>query len=198
MDGCGRSAAGGQVARVTIEISGAVGSADPLALPEDTRRALETDGRTELLKMLGHDDPPRVIRCDSTGCTYPSSAAVDLGGAPGRGPRRCYAGTARRAIGSSCGVSWDSVGLPMRHTELVLKCGDVRLIRPLPCRPSVVDLQRAIGVHHRRWRPWHRLRAPGSRVVASENQYAPIRGLGCAARSVTGTHAHICGPRKTC
>jgi hypothetical protein len=64
---------GGQVARVTIEISGEVWSADPLALPEDTRRALETDGRTELLKVLGHDDPPRVIRCGSTGCTYPST-----------------------------------------------------------------------------------------------------------------------------
>ncbi|HEY2173483.1 MAG TPA: hypothetical protein VGH85_06675 [Mycobacteriales bacterium] len=65
---------GGQVACVTIEISGAVWSTDPLALPEDTRRALETDGRTELLKVLGHDDPPRVIRCGSTGCTYPSAA----------------------------------------------------------------------------------------------------------------------------
>jgi hypothetical protein len=41
---------GGQAVRVTIEISGAVWSTDPLALPEDTRRALETDGRTELLK----------------------------------------------------------------------------------------------------------------------------------------------------
>jgi hypothetical protein len=61
----------GQVARVTIEISDAVWSTDPLALPEDTRRALETDGRTELLKVLGYDDPPRVIRCGSTGCTYP-------------------------------------------------------------------------------------------------------------------------------
>jgi hypothetical protein len=65
---------GGQVARVTIEISGPVWATDPLALPEDTRRALETDGRTELLKVLGHDDPPRVIRCGSTGCTYPSAA----------------------------------------------------------------------------------------------------------------------------
>jgi hypothetical protein len=54
--------------------SGAVWSIDPLALPADTRRALETDGRRELLKVLGHDDPPRVIRCVSTGCTYPSAA----------------------------------------------------------------------------------------------------------------------------
>jgi len=65
---------GGQVARVTIEISAAVWSSDPLTLPDDTRRALETDGRTELLKVLGHDNPPRVIRCGSTGCTYSSAA----------------------------------------------------------------------------------------------------------------------------
>jgi hypothetical protein len=61
---------GDQVARVMIEISGSAWSANPLDLPEDTRRALETDGRTELLKVLGQEDPPRVIRCGSTGCRY--------------------------------------------------------------------------------------------------------------------------------
>jgi hypothetical protein len=58
-----------------IEISEASWSTDAVDLPEDTRRALETDGRTELLKVLGHDDPPRVIRCASTGCTYPRADA---------------------------------------------------------------------------------------------------------------------------
>jgi hypothetical protein len=61
---------GDQLARVMIEISGSAWSTDPLNLPEDTRRALETDGRTELLKVLDRGDPPRVIRCGSTGCTY--------------------------------------------------------------------------------------------------------------------------------
>jgi hypothetical protein len=61
---------GDQLARVMIEISGSAWSTDPLDLPEDTRRALETDGRTELLKVLDRDDPPRVIRCGSIGCTY--------------------------------------------------------------------------------------------------------------------------------
>jgi hypothetical protein len=61
-----------EVARVMIEISEASWSTDAVDLPEDTRRALETDGRTELLKVLAHDDPPRVIRCGSTGCTYRS------------------------------------------------------------------------------------------------------------------------------
>jgi hypothetical protein len=59
---------GSQVARVMIEISKTAWSTDPLHLHDDTRRALETDGRTELLKVLGHDDPPRIIRCGTTGC----------------------------------------------------------------------------------------------------------------------------------
>src|SRR5262249_15360621 len=58
---------GDQVAQVVIEISGTAWSSDPLRLPEDTLRALETDGRTELLKVLEQDDPPRVIQCGSTG-----------------------------------------------------------------------------------------------------------------------------------
>jgi hypothetical protein len=60
---------GDEVLRVLIEISGRAWSSDPLDLPEDTRQALETDGRTELLKVLGELDPPRVIRCGSAGCT---------------------------------------------------------------------------------------------------------------------------------
>jgi hypothetical protein len=63
-------ARGDQVAQVVIEISGTAWSSDPRGLPEDTRQALETDGRTELLKVLDQDDPPRVIRCGSTGCSY--------------------------------------------------------------------------------------------------------------------------------
>jgi hypothetical protein len=61
---------GTDVAQVVIEISGRAWSADPVSLPEDTRRALETDGRSELLKVLDHDEPPRVIRCGTSGCTY--------------------------------------------------------------------------------------------------------------------------------
>jgi hypothetical protein len=61
---------GDEVVRVAIEISGEAWTADPLGLPEDTRRALGTDGRSELLKVLDHEVPPRVIRCSSTACTY--------------------------------------------------------------------------------------------------------------------------------
>jgi hypothetical protein len=63
-------ARGGQVVQVMIEISATAWSSDPLQLPDDTRQALETDGRTELLKVLDQDDPPRIIRCGSAGCSY--------------------------------------------------------------------------------------------------------------------------------
>jgi hypothetical protein len=61
---------GDQIARVVIEISATAWSSDPRHLSEDTRRALATDGRTELLKVLDEEDPPTVIRCGATGCTY--------------------------------------------------------------------------------------------------------------------------------
>jgi len=64
---------GPEVAQVVIEISGKAWSTDPLSLPDDTRHALETDGRTELVKVLDHDEPPRVIRCGSSGCSYLSA-----------------------------------------------------------------------------------------------------------------------------
>jgi hypothetical protein len=63
-------ARGAQVAQVVIEISGTAWSSDPLRLPEDTRRALETDGRAELLKALDLEEPPGVIRCGSSGGSY--------------------------------------------------------------------------------------------------------------------------------
>jgi hypothetical protein len=68
---------GAQVAQVVIEISGTAWSSDPLGLPEDTRSALQTDGRTELLKVLDQDDPPRIIRCGSSGCSYLSADEVE-------------------------------------------------------------------------------------------------------------------------
>ena len=61
---------GERVAHVLFEISETAWSSDPLRLPGDTRRALETDGRTEVLKVLDQHDPPGVVRCGSTGCVY--------------------------------------------------------------------------------------------------------------------------------
>lgn len=71
---------GAEVAHVVIEITGRAWSSDPVNLPEDTRHARETDGRTELLKVLDRDEPPRVIRCGCSGCTdLPASEAGELG-----------------------------------------------------------------------------------------------------------------------
>jgi hypothetical protein len=55
-------------AQVLVEITEEAWSTEPLDLPEDTRQALETDGRTEVLKVLDRPSPPRVVRCDPTGC----------------------------------------------------------------------------------------------------------------------------------
>jgi hypothetical protein len=60
---------GAQVAQVVIEISETAWSSDPLLLPEDTRQALETDGRAALLQVLDQNHPPHVIQCGSEGCT---------------------------------------------------------------------------------------------------------------------------------
>jgi len=69
---------GHQIATVLIEISARAQSSDPLHLPDDTRRALETDGRTELLKILDWDEPPHVIRCGSTRCSIRRHSALQL------------------------------------------------------------------------------------------------------------------------
>jgi hypothetical protein len=61
---------GDQVAQVFIEISPTAWSSDPPQLPEDTRKALETDGRAALLEVLDQGEPPRVIRCGSKGCVH--------------------------------------------------------------------------------------------------------------------------------
>jgi hypothetical protein len=59
----------GAAAQVVVELTGSAWSSFPPNLPEDTRQALETDGRTEVLKVLDDDVPPLVIQCGSLGCT---------------------------------------------------------------------------------------------------------------------------------
>jgi hypothetical protein len=73
---------GADVAQVVVEVSGRAWSADPVSLPDDTRRALESDGRAGPLKVLGRDKPPRVIRCVCSGCLY--LAAGEAGEWPSR------------------------------------------------------------------------------------------------------------------
>jgi hypothetical protein len=56
-------------AQALIEVTAEAWSSDPLALPGDTRQALASDGRAELLNVLDDELPPRVIRCGSSGCS---------------------------------------------------------------------------------------------------------------------------------
>jgi hypothetical protein len=65
-----------RITRIVIAVTDPAWSSDPLDLPEDTRRALETDGRTELLKVLEHELPPRVIVCGVDGCVDVSAREV--------------------------------------------------------------------------------------------------------------------------
>jgi hypothetical protein len=65
---------GADLVRVAIEISGQPGRGTPLRLPDDPRRALQNDGRTEVLKVLAQDEPPAFIHPGIDGCAYSSTA----------------------------------------------------------------------------------------------------------------------------
>jgi hypothetical protein len=61
---------------VLVEVTGtalAISERDG-PLPEDTRTAIRTEGRSEVEKVLGLDDPPRVIQCGTVGC-HPEQSA---------------------------------------------------------------------------------------------------------------------------
>jgi hypothetical protein len=58
----------GYAAHVVVEISGSADAMAPERLPEETRVAIETMGRSEVEKILNHDEPPRVIQCGTMGC----------------------------------------------------------------------------------------------------------------------------------
>ena len=77
---------------MVIEVSGTAWSSDPLRLPEDTRHALETDGGTELLKVLDQDSPRPRHPMRLSGCSYRRPALLAayenlVGSGPTRSPR---------------------------------------------------------------------------------------------------------------
>jgi hypothetical protein len=61
-------AEGDQAKRVLVEISGTALASSGASLPEDTRDAIQTEGRSEVEKVLDLDEPPRVIVCSTAGC----------------------------------------------------------------------------------------------------------------------------------
>ena len=58
----------GDVRRVPVEVSGTAWAVDRSTLPRDTLEALESEGASEVRKVLELDDPPRVIQCGTGGC----------------------------------------------------------------------------------------------------------------------------------
>jgi hypothetical protein len=52
--------------RVLVEITGSALSS--ASLPEETREAIETEGRSEVERVASFDDPPRIVTCGTTGC----------------------------------------------------------------------------------------------------------------------------------
>ena len=56
------------VRRVLIEVSATASHVDKDRLPPDTAEAIATEGESEVMLILGVNDPPRVIQCGTTGC----------------------------------------------------------------------------------------------------------------------------------
>jgi hypothetical protein len=55
---------------VFVEVSGTALSSDPTGLARETAEAIATRGGAALDHVLDLDEPPGVIRCTTTGCTY--------------------------------------------------------------------------------------------------------------------------------
>lgn len=54
--------------RVLVEISGTAWAVDASTLPEETREAIRTEGRSAVEAVLGEPELPRVIACGTFGC----------------------------------------------------------------------------------------------------------------------------------
>ncbi len=61
---------GDEARRVLVEAAGTVWAIHGVAgpLPNEVRRAIETEGRSEVERVAALDDPPRVISCTTAGC----------------------------------------------------------------------------------------------------------------------------------
>jgi hypothetical protein len=60
----------GNARRVLVEVTGTALAISERGgpLPQETREAIRTDGRSEVEKFLAEDDPPRLIVCGTMGC----------------------------------------------------------------------------------------------------------------------------------
>jgi hypothetical protein len=51
---------------VLVEVAGM--ASEVAALPDESEEAIKTEGRSVVEKLLGEDEPPRVVQCGTTGC----------------------------------------------------------------------------------------------------------------------------------
>jgi hypothetical protein len=59
---------GKEAKRVLVEITGTALAVTPDSLPDDTRAAIETEGESEVGKVLNFEEPPRIVVCGTAGC----------------------------------------------------------------------------------------------------------------------------------
>jgi hypothetical protein len=70
----------GESRRVLVEISGTAWAIALGTLPEDTRRAIQTQGRSEVDGVLDDLTPPPVIQCGTFGCRTLASEQLAAAG----------------------------------------------------------------------------------------------------------------------
>jgi hypothetical protein len=58
----------GDVRRVLVEVSGTAWAVNRTTLPDDTVQAIDTEGESEVRKVLDLEEPPRIIQCGTGGC----------------------------------------------------------------------------------------------------------------------------------
>ena len=62
-----------EVHRIIVEVTGPAFQAArsrPGAVPDDTWAAIQTEGRSEVEKVLDQDAPPRRVQCTTNGCQH--------------------------------------------------------------------------------------------------------------------------------
>lgn len=54
--------------RVLVEVTGSAWAVDRGILPDNTAAAIDSEGESEVEKVLELDDPPQIVLCGTAGC----------------------------------------------------------------------------------------------------------------------------------
>jgi hypothetical protein len=60
----------GEPKRVLVEVSGTARAVAEHTLPDETREAIRTQGESEVRKVLEMEEPPRIVKCGTAGCSH--------------------------------------------------------------------------------------------------------------------------------